>query len=82
MTVEAAMGSRAPFDHRVHFVRGQQGQIDAARAYRHVLTECSEISKSHANCEKVQDPLLAALSATSNGCVFNTNSPSRRCIIS
>ena len=56
ITVEAAMGSRAPFDHRVHFVRGQKGQIDAASAYRHVLTEDSEIAQSHVDCEKVQDP--------------------------
>ncbi len=56
LTVEAAKGSRAPFDHRVHFVRGQQGQIDAASAYRHVLTDDSEIAQSHVDCEKVQDP--------------------------
>lgn len=56
MSVEAAMGSRAPFDHRVHQVRGQQGQIDAARAYRDILGESSEIGSSHVDCEKVQDP--------------------------
>ena len=39
-----------------HFVRGQQGQIDAASAYRHVMTEDSEIAQSHVDCEKVQDP--------------------------
>eukprot|EP00487_Bulimina_marginata_P001225 TRINITY_DN12604_c0_g1_i1.p1 TRINITY_DN12604_c0_g1~~TRINITY_DN12604_c0_g1_i1.p1 ORF type:complete len:105 (-),score=35.33 TRINITY_DN12604_c0_g1_i1:10-324(-) len=32
ISVEAAMGSRAPFDDRVHQVRGQKGQIDAAMA--------------------------------------------------
>jgi histidine ammonia-lyase len=56
ISVEAAMGSRAPFDHRVHFVRGQKGQIDAAHAYREILTDSSEICESHVNCEKVQDP--------------------------
>lgn len=56
MSVEAALGSRQPFDERVHAVRGQQGQMDAARAYRHVLDKGSEIGESHADCAKVQDP--------------------------
>ncbi|MFT5529195.1 MAG: histidine ammonia-lyase [Alteromonadaceae bacterium] len=56
MSVEAALGSRAPFDERVHLVRGQRGQIDAAVAYREILTEDSEIGRSHLDCEKVQDP--------------------------
>ena len=56
MSVEAALGSRSPFDDRVHQVRGQQGQIDAASIYRSLLTDSTEISASHANCEKVQDP--------------------------
>lgn len=56
LTVEAVLGSRSPFDERVHAVRGQRGQIDAAAAYRHLLGESSEISQSHSNCDKVQDP--------------------------
>ncbi|MGI1987072.1 histidine ammonia-lyase [Shewanella glacialipiscicola] len=56
MSVEAAMGSRSPFDARIHAARGQKGQIDSARVFRHLLGEASEISISHANCEKVQDP--------------------------
>lgn len=56
ISVEAAMGSRAPFDDRVHQVRGQKGQIDAAMAYRKILTNSSEICESHLDCEKVQDP--------------------------
>ncbi|WP_299196724.1 histidine ammonia-lyase [uncultured Amphritea sp.] len=56
LSVEAALGSRRPFDPRVHEVRGQQGQIDAATAYRHLLGERSEIGDSHEGCEKVQDP--------------------------
>jgi histidine ammonia-lyase len=56
MSVEAALGSRAPFDERVHLVRGQRGQIDAAIAYREILTDHSEIGRSHLDCEKVQDP--------------------------
>ncbi|PQQ23497.1 histidine ammonia-lyase [Photorhabdus hindustanensis] len=56
LSVEAALGSRKPFDARVHEVRGQQGQIDVAALYRYVLEESSELSDSHINCPKVQDP--------------------------
>src|SRR5699024_10121945 len=56
LCVEAVLGSRAPFDARVHEIRGQQGQIDAAAAYRHLLQERSEIGDSHINCDRVQDP--------------------------
>ena len=56
LTTEAVLGSRRPFDARIHEVRGQRGQIDAAAMYRHVLTDTSDIADSHHNCEKVQDP--------------------------
>jgi histidine ammonia-lyase len=56
LSVEAALASRTPFDARIHEIRRQRGQIDAAAAYRHVLEPQSEIGKSHENCEKVQDP--------------------------
>jgi histidine ammonia-lyase len=56
LSVEAALGSRVPFDERIHEVRRQRGQIDAASAYRHLLGSDSEIGKSHEHCEKVQDP--------------------------
>ncbi|WP_420997025.1 histidine ammonia-lyase [Cupriavidus sp. 30B13] len=56
LSVEAMLGSRAPFDARVHAVRGQRGQIDAAAAYRALLGETSELARSHADCDKVQDP--------------------------
>lgn len=56
LTVEASLGSRSPFDARIHAVRGQTGQIDAATIYRHLLEENSEIGKSHENCSEVQDP--------------------------
>ncbi len=55
LSVEAAKGSRVPFDDRIHQVRGHQAQIDVASAYRTLLTE-SDIGLSHEGCEKVQDP--------------------------
>lgn len=56
ISIEAAMGSRAPFDARIHEVRGQRGQIDTASVFRELLGAHSQISDSHVNCEKVQDP--------------------------
>lgn len=56
LTTEAVLGSRRPFDARIHAARGQQGQIDAARLFRHLLTDTSAIAESHHHCHKVQDP--------------------------
>ena len=56
MSVDAAQGSRRPFDPRIHRVRGHRSQIDAAAAYRHMLDGDSEIGLSHKQCERVQDP--------------------------
>jgi histidine ammonia-lyase len=55
LSVDAAEGSVAPFDPRIHALRGHRGQIDAAAAYR-TLLEGSGINLSHADCDKVQDP--------------------------
>ncbi|MBB3168651.1 histidine ammonia-lyase [Simiduia aestuariiviva] len=55
LCVEAAKGSRKPFDERIHLARGHQSQIDMALAYRNLLDH-SQIEHSHIDCEKVQDP--------------------------
>lgn len=55
LSLEAALGSRRPFDPLVHEVRGHQAQIDIAAALRYLL-EHSEIELSHKDCEAVQDP--------------------------
>jgi len=56
LTVDAARGSDTPFDPRVHEVRGQPGQIDAARLYRDLLRG-SAIRASHLEGDdRVQDP--------------------------
>jgi len=55
MSVDAALGSRTPFDARIHNVRGQPAQIAVAAAFREVLGE-SEIGRSHEQCDRVQDP--------------------------
>ena len=56
MTTEAVLGSRSPFDARVHKIRGHKTQIDAASMYVKLLEDKSEISLSHVNCDRVQDP--------------------------
>ena len=55
LSVDAAEGSVKPFDERIHTLRGHQGQIDAAEAYR-TLLDGSDINLSHKHCNKVQDP--------------------------
>ena len=56
LSLDAAKGSDAPFDARVHAVRGQPGQIAAAAIYRQ-LVAASAIRASHlVGDERVQDP--------------------------
>ncbi|MDN0073707.1 histidine ammonia-lyase [Crenobacter sp. SG2303] len=56
LSVDAAKGSDAPFDPRIHAVRGQPGQIALAGVYRELLTG-SAIRQSHReNDNRVQDP--------------------------
>ena len=55
MSVDAARGSDAPFDDRIHAVRGHRGQSDTAAVYRDLLGG-SAIRASHAECDRVQDP--------------------------
>jgi len=51
----ALKGSDAPFDERIHEVRGQPGQIAVAREYRDLIAG-SAIRASHLDCTRVQDP--------------------------
>jgi histidine ammonia-lyase len=55
MSVDALKGSDAPFDARIHEVRGQPGQIAVAREYRDLIAG-SVIRASHLDCSRVQDP--------------------------
>lgn len=56
LSLEGVKGSRQPFDQRLHALRRHKGQICAASCYRHLLGEQTEISQSHQECAKVQDP--------------------------
>ncbi|MFH2091804.1 MAG: histidine ammonia-lyase [Pseudomonadota bacterium] len=55
LSLDAARGSRRPFDPLVHKVRGHKTQIDVAACFR-TLLDHSEIEISHKGCEAVQDP--------------------------
>ncbi|MEK6975468.1 MAG: histidine ammonia-lyase [Candidatus Thermoplasmatota archaeon] len=54
MSVEALLGSVAPFDDRVHALRPHAGQRTVAANLR-ALTAKSEVVKSHEGCDRVQD---------------------------
>ncbi len=55
MSIDALMGSAAPFDARIHAARRQPGQMAVAPKYLELLTG-SEIMNAHRDCAKVQDP--------------------------
>ena len=56
MSVDAAAGSDAPFDPRIHHLRGQPGQIEVARSLAELMAG-SEIRRSHIEGDdRVQDP--------------------------
>jgi histidine ammonia-lyase len=56
LSIDAARASDAPFDARIHAVRGQPGQIAAAAIYRELVAG-SAIRASHlVGDERVQDP--------------------------
>ena len=57
LSVDALKGSCAPFDARIHDLRGQPGQITVAARLR-ALLDGSDINASHCHhdCDRVQDP--------------------------
>lgn len=56
MSTDAARGSDAPFDPRIHILRRHKGQIDAAAALRRLMAG-SAIRASHlVGDERIQDP--------------------------
>lgn len=55
LSLDALQGSDAPFDPRIHHLRGHEGQARVAQVYRELLAG-SEIRESHRTCSRVQDP--------------------------
>jgi len=54
LTLDALRGTDVAFDERIHQARPHRGQITTAANLRRML-EGSEIRKSHADCNRVQD---------------------------
>ncbi|HET9057553.1 MAG TPA: histidine ammonia-lyase [Chitinophagaceae bacterium] len=55
MSLEALMGTKVPFDERLHELRPFAGNKLVAQRLRYLLSG-SEIMQSHADCGRVQDP--------------------------
>ncbi|MDE0960959.1 MAG: histidine ammonia-lyase [Planctomycetota bacterium] len=55
ISLEGLLGSMQPFDARIHQVRPHPGQARVAASIR-ALLKGSQISASHINCDRVQDP--------------------------
>ena len=55
MSTDACLGSDAPFDPRIHQVRGQLGQIEVAAVLKGLMAG-SPLRASHVDCDRVQDP--------------------------
>jgi len=56
VSTEAAKGSDAPFDPRIHAVRGHRGQIDTADALRAMMRDSAIRASHRENDVRVQDP--------------------------
>ena len=56
ISTEAAKGSDAPFDPRIHAVRGHRGQIDTADALRAMMRDSAIRASHRENDVRVQDP--------------------------
>jgi len=81
LSLDAARGSDAPFDPRVHAVRGQPGQIAAARIYRELVAG-SAIRASHlVGDERVQDPYSLRCQPQVMGAVMDLVSQAGRTLL-
>ncbi|NOT57568.1 MAG: histidine ammonia-lyase [Deltaproteobacteria bacterium] len=76
LTVEGLAGSHSPFDARVQAVSRFPSQIEVAERLRLLLTE-SEIWRSHADCDRVQDPYSLRCMPQVYGAVASTISHAR-----
>lgn len=56
LSTEAAKGSDAPFDHRIHALRGHKGQIDCGDALRSLMADSAIRASHRVDDPRVQDP--------------------------
>lgn len=82
LTLDAARGTDAPFDPRLHELRGQKGQIECAAVYR-ALMQGSAIRASHVEGdERVQDPYcLRCQPQVMGACLDNLRQAARVLVI-
>ncbi|MCC5995758.1 MAG: histidine ammonia-lyase [Oceanicaulis sp.] len=80
LSVEALMGSHAPFEARLHTVRGQPGQIKVAERLRDLL-EGGQIRDAHAACDRVQDPYSFRCQPQVMGAVLELLTQSARTLV-
>ena len=66
LSLDALQGSDAPFDPRIHHLRGHDGQARVAQVYRELLAG-SQIRESHRDCSARAGSVLAALPAAGDG---------------
>ncbi|WP_223787561.1 histidine ammonia-lyase [Marinicella meishanensis] len=71
LSIDAAKGSLAPFDERIHQARRQVGQVQVARTIRGLL-KGSQIVVSHEDCDRVQDPYCLRCQPQVMGAVLDT----------
>ena len=55
LSLEGFLGSKGPFDKRLHEIRPHPGAQIVAKRFRRLL-DASELIESHKNCNRVQDP--------------------------
>ena len=77
MSVDALKASDAPFDERIHEIRGQPGQIAVAREYR-ALTRGSAHPRLASRLHARAGSLLLPLPAAGHGRVSRLHAPVRR----
>lgn len=75
LTIEALMGTKVAMNPRVHAARGHLGQIQSAARIRALLDSerfPSAVSRSHKNCNKVQDAYSMRCAPQVHGIVVET----------
>lgn len=76
-SVEAIIGSHAPFDYRIHQNRPQRGQSISAARISEFIND-SDINDSHTDCDRVQDAYCFRCAPQVHGPVIDLITESRR----
>ena len=77
LSLEAYLATERVFDRRINDLRPHPGQARVAANLRALLAD-SEIVRSHADCDRVQDPYSVRCIPVVHGAVRDTNAHARR----